>query len=237
MPLSIRHTIRQTAALCLLLLPASAVQSAGIPVEPYKAVYASEWDLGFSLSGEAVRQLQQMESGWQLSLNASAMVASLSESSKLRFTPEGVEPRSYSYQRKVLGKKTREALSFDWQNHQASSQITDDPWQLDIPAGALDKLSYQLQLRLDLISGHETLEYKIADDGKLKTYRFIREGEEEVTTELGTFNAVKLRRDRGTNSKRQTWIWFAPELNYQLVKLLQSEKDGKRYSLVLKELK
>ncbi|MBN3560674.1 DUF3108 domain-containing protein [Aliamphritea spongicola] len=241
MPLSIRHTFqktaRQTAALCLLLLPVSAAQSAGVQVEPYKAVYASEWDLGFSLNGEAVRQLQRLDNGWQLSLDASAMVASLSESSKLRFSPEGVEPRSYSYQRKVLGKKTREALSFDWQNHQANSQITDDPWQLDVPTGALDKLSYQLQLRLDLINGREALEYKVADDGKLKTYRFVREGEEDITTELGTFKAVKLRRDRGTNSKRQTWIWFAPELNYQLVKLLQSEKDGKQYSLVLKELK
>ncbi|WP_458576350.1 DUF3108 domain-containing protein [Aliamphritea spongicola] len=128
-------------------------------------------------------------------------------------------------------------MSFDWQNHQANSQITDDPWQLDVPTGALDKLSYQLQLRLDLINGREALEYKVADDGKLKTYRFVREGEEDITTELGTFKAVKLRRDRGTNSKRQTWIWFAPELNYQLVKLLQSEKDGKQYSLVLKELK
>ncbi|WP_315983205.1 hypothetical protein [Aliamphritea spongicola] len=109
MPLSIRHTFqktaRQTAALCLLLLPVSAAQSAGVQVEPYKAVYASEWDLGFSLNGEAVRQLQRLDNGWQLSLDASAMVASLSESSKLRFSPEGVEPRSYSYQRKVLGKR------------------------------------------------------------------------------------------------------------------------------------
>ncbi len=239
MSLNFRHTFRYAARLataCLLLTPLSAANSAGLQVEPFKAVYSSEWDLGFSLSGEAVRQLQQTGNGWKLSLDASAMVASLSESSKLRFTSAGVEPQSYRYKRKVLGKKRTSELEFNWQNHQASSQVSDDPWQLDIPAGTLDKLSYQLQLRLDLINDRETLEYQVADNGKLKTYRFVREGEEEVTTELGTFNAVKVRRDRGPDSKRQTWLWFAPQLNYQLVRLLQTETDGKRYALVIKEL-
>ena len=57
-----------------------------------------------------------------------------------------------------------------------------------------------------------------------------------METALGNFKAIKLRRDRGTDSKRETWIWFAPELNYQLVKLLQTETDGKSYSLVIKAL-
>lgn len=240
MPFSFRRTFKKTATqisiLCLIALPLSAVHSAGVQVKPYKAVYASEWDLGFSLSGEAVRQLQQIESGWQLSLNASAMVASLSESSKLRFTPEGVEPQSYRYQRKVLGKKRRAELDFDWQNSLVSNPISDNPQQMKIPVGTLDKLSYQLQLRLDLINKRDKLEYQVADGDRLKTYRFIHEGEETVETALGNFQAVKLRRDRGSDSKRETWIWFAPELNYQLVKLLQTETDGKSYSLVIKAL-
>ena len=205
-------------------------------LSPFKATYQSEWDVGFSLSGEAVRKLAQLDNGWQLSLKASALAASIDESSKLYFSPQGVRPEAYRYQRKVFGKKRSAALDFDWNNNSVSNSVNDQPWQMEIPTGTLDKLSYQLQLRIDLIEDKTPLQYQVADGGRLKDYKFVREGQETVNTPAGEYQAVKVRRDRGPDSNRETWLWFAPELNYQLVKLLQTEKDGKSYSLVLKQL-
>ena len=37
---------------------------------------------------------------------------------------------------------------------------------------------------------------------------------------------VKVQRQRGANSKRQTYMWFAPQYNYLLVQLLQENSDG-----------
>ena len=51
--------------------------------------------------------------------------------------------------------------------------------------------------------------------------RFKVEGNEQITTPAGSFNAVKVVRDRGEKSSRKTWIWFAPELDYMIVKIHQ----------------
>jgi hypothetical protein len=47
---------------------------------------------------------------------------------------------------------------------------------------------------------------------------------------------VRIKRDRGEDTDRETWIWFAPELDYTIVRIVQKETDGKRYQLNLTHL-
>ncbi|MEH6577858.1 MAG: DUF3108 domain-containing protein [Amphritea sp.] len=234
--------MRRTAisfALLMILAPlgqVSASESKSPTLSPYRAVYASQWDLGLSFSGDAIRELRQQGDNWSLSIKASALIAKISESSLLNYNNGTVQPARYEYHRKVLGRKRDTILQFNWSKGSVLNDTAEPPWSMDIPVGTLDKISYQLQLRLDLINKKKELVYQIADKGQLKTYRFKRVGNETIKTDLGEFDVIKIQRDRGENSKRETFIWLAPELDYLIVKLHQIETDGKEYTLLLNKL-
>lgn len=222
-------------ALLMTLAPLGQAAEAKT-LAPYRAVYASQWDLGLSFSGDAVRELKRSGDSWSLSISASALVAKIRESSLFNYANGDVQPARYEYHRKVLGRKRDAILQFNWSKGSVLNDIAKQPWAMDIPTGTLDKLSYQLQLRLDLLNDKPELLYQVADGGRLKTYRFKRVGTETVQTKLGEFETVKIQRDRGNDSKRETYIWMAPELDYMIVKLHQVETDGKEYTLLLDKL-
>lgn len=231
-----RLTLATLLTGCLLSsLPAQA-DTAQLPA--FKATYTTAFDMGISLSGEAVRQLQRTENGqWRFSSEAAAMMAGISEITRFDYRPsETITPLSYRYHRKVLGKSRKASIDFDWSRQSVTTVVKDKPWKMQVPAGTQDKLSYQLQLRLDLLAGKTRMVYPVADGGKLKEYRFKVVGEEEIDTPYGRYNAVRVMRDRGADADRETLIWLAPELDYLIVRLEQTESDGKTYALLLKNL-
>ena len=134
----------------------------------------------------------------------------------------------------VFGKKKTEKLVYDHKNNVANYTSKDKHRQVSLDTEHFNRLSYQVQLRRDLINHCELLEYSVISHGRLKTYRFERLGEETLETPLGSINAIKIRRVREDND-RETVLWFAPQLNHLLVKLWQREKDGAEYQIVLKE--
>ncbi len=156
------------------------------------------------------------------------------EKSILRYSADDnrLLPESYHYARS--GKKERHVdLSFDRENNKVVNRVNDDPWVMEIPADALDKLSYQLQIMLD--AGEKThFSYPIADGGKLKHYEIELVREEALKTAIGDYQTLVLQRKSG---KRETTIWCAPALNYLPIKIMQREKDGGEYYAEIKKLK
>lgn len=220
--------------LLLALLGLAAPTAQAGPLTPYRAHYQAEFDLGLSFDGEAVRELKQHPDGsWELSIEASTLLASIDERSRFNATDHGLQPLQYRYQRKLLGKRRQATLTFDWAQGQVINDVQDKPWAMAVPAGTLDKVSYQLQLRRDLAAGRRELEYRVADGGHIKDYRFESLGEEAVQTPAGRYRALKVRRVRDAGSRRDTLIWFAPELDYAIVKLRQTEGKGRHYQLLL----
>ncbi|GGO87582.1 hypothetical protein GCM10011348_41110 [Marinobacterium nitratireducens] len=206
-------------------------------LKPFRALYESRLDIGMPLQVDAVRELRQQADGhWLLTSTADAGIAGVTESTRFRVDSNRVVPHTYQYHRKVLGKTRDAILSFDWTNARVTNDVEDKPWHMDIPPGTLDKLAYQIQLRLDLPGGQRKLLYAVADGGTLKEYAFEVLGRETVSTPAGDFSAIKVQRDRGEDADRETYIWFAPELDYMIVKLWQIESDGKEVQLLLKKL-
>jgi hypothetical protein len=230
--------IRQT--LCCTLLAGSSLSAQAlttVELKPFRALYESRLDVGVPLSLEAVRELRQQTDGqWILTSTAEAVIAGIEESSRFTLEQLQVVPQQYQYHHKVFGKRRDAILNFDWPNARVTNDVDNKPWQMDIPAGTLDKLAYQMQIRLDLPGGKTRLSYPVADGGSLKQYDFEVLGSESVSTPAGTFNAIKVQRDRGEDAKRETYIWFAPELDYMIVKLYQVESDGKEAQLLLKKV-
>ncbi|WP_293265841.1 DUF3108 domain-containing protein [Neptunomonas sp.] len=208
------------------------------PVPPFKAIYASEWDAGIALKGEVERSLSSAPDGqWLFRTYASAFIASIDEKSTVTFNDSSVVPQKYHYKKLVLGKKREAKLAFNWPGMSVKNNVDDKPWKMEIPTNTQDKLSYQLQMRLDLKAGKKgPFNYKIADGGRLKEYDFKIIGSEKIQSPLGEFDTIKVEMDRGPKASRKTYIWYAPSLDYMIIKLKQIEGDGKVYALKLKSM-
>lgn len=136
-----------------------------------------------------------------------------------------VTPQEYLYQR-TGGKKDKYLqMIFDWPNKRVNIDDKEQPWQLKIKPGVLDKLVYQISLMYDLDKGLEQVNYRIADGGRIKTYEIQVQGKEVITTPLGQIEAIKITRHREKPNDRETTLWCAPALNYLPVKLEHVEDD------------
>jgi Protein of unknown function (DUF3108) len=158
----------------------------------------------------------------------------LHETSTGTLTGDGVRPDQYHYNRSGGKKERVDELVFDWQSMRVSNAVEGSRWEMDIPAGTLDKLASQLGMMLALDQGKTDITFNIADDNKLKEYRFQVVGKETLELPAGTFETVKILRLR-ENKNRETFVWCAPALNYLPVRIWQREKDDVEYESDLAE--
>jgi hypothetical protein len=158
----------------------------------------------------------------------------LHEISSGTFASNGVRPDQYHYSRSGGKKEREDELVFDWQSMRVSNDVEGSRWEMDIPASTLDKLASQLGMMLALDQGKTDITFNIADDKKLKKYRFQVVGKETLELPAGTFETVKILKLR-ENKNRETFVWCAPALNYLPVRIWQREKDDTEYESELAE--
>jgi len=226
-----------TTTTSVILPPTAPFQ---VTPTPFRAVYEADYK-GLPIRATGIRELKQTgDNQFTLSSTATSFFASVSEESNFTLTPENrLMPVEYQYHRKGIGKNRDASLRFDWPAQQVFSDAQPTPWALSIPMGTLDKLSYQLQMRYELLTAYQRgqpwppLAYQVADGGELKTYRFEVLGEENVDTPIGRFTALKIARVR-TDSDRTTIFWLAPAYDFLLVRFLQEEQKG-GFELILKQ--
>jgi len=223
--------LASTLALALLGLPLSA-----LALEPFSAHYTADWQQ-VPVSGSAERHLtQQADGSWQLQFKASMLVAGISETSRFNLAGQRFVPLSYRFERSGLGKSKKIAHDFDWQAKRVTGHDRNQPVSLLLESGLLDKSTYQLALQQDVAAGKQSMSYQVLDGDEIETYDFRVLGTEQVKTEVGQVEAVKVERVRDpTQSKRQTVLWFAKDWDHLLVRLQQVEKDGKEYQIMLKQ--
>lgn len=242
---------RPNPFLLTILVWCSLCSSRLAATEPtvFRAVYDGDYK-GLPVRTEAIRELKKEEDGrYLLTSSARSFLASISE--QTRFVWKGdseLIPLEYQYHREGIGKNRHAILDFDWEKKRVRNNVQSKPWYMDIPAGALDKLSYQLKIRQDLITHFQslaqspagkstaapTLTYQIADGGKLKKYQFEIQGDEWINTAIGQIDTVKVIRIR-QNSKRSTTFWLAKDWQFLLVRLQQIDSKGDGFELLLKE--
>ena len=203
-------------------------------LKPYTASYkASIKGVPFSGSGERVLT-KNNDGSWTLEFGASATFFSMKETSRFTMNDHKIVSREYTYKRSGIGSKPAKEAQFDWKTNKVNWRQDDKKWSMDLPAGAIDNIAYQLQLRMDLNSGKTSnFSYMIADDDRVYERKFIVEGEEIIDTDAGKLETIKIKVQRDTD-KRATWIWFAKNWNYFMVKLLQQEGDSE-YTIEVKE--
>jgi hypothetical protein len=234
MQVNLSFTKRNVSAICCTAL-LSLFSASSFALDSFQAVYTANVKDKLNFSGTLKRNLSKKADGqWLLKDNISSLFASIEESTVMNINGSKVQPLKYHYLRKVVGKKKKRDIDFDWSTKQATNR---DNKKIALSANTQDPLSYQLQLQLDLKNGKRgKFSYNVAKKSSIDVMKFVEIGTEVIDTPMGKLKSIKLKLDRGSNAKRETYIWFSIKHNYIISKLHQIESDGDSYSLVLKKL-
>ena len=93
---------------------------------------------------------------------------------------------------------------------------------------------YRLDLQQKLAQGQKEFNYHVINyRGQERDYHLKVMGTEQLTLPYGMLEGIKVEIVR-QNSTRETFAWFSPQLNYQLVRLQQFKDDKEQGDIQLK---
>lgn len=155
------------------------------------------------------------------------------ERSEWRYKDGRIQPVHYTYFDSSGDNDRNVQITFDWINHRITNTINGEPWKMKLLPDTQDKLIYQVRLMLDLLQGKSTLDYPVADGGKLKYYKLDIIGEERIKTEFGEYDTIRLRRVHG---KRKTTFWCVKNLKYLPIRIEQRLENNSPITAILTSL-
>jgi len=217
-----------TLCIGMLLLSQTACTATQLP--PYEATYTAK------LRGIKIRGLRKFEEidkdTYKLSWRAKALWMRLDEWSVFKVVDEKVIPVSYHYTRKGLGSDRPVHVYFDWENMKVRGSKGDKKYHFDLEENVLDKLSFQVQLQIDLLQNNKltAANYRIARYNRLSDYSFSYLQKERIDTELGPQQTLVFERKKNDGS---TKLWISPEQNYLPVKI-ENVDDGKSNTILIR---
>jgi hypothetical protein len=188
------------------------------------------------MSAEATQSLATGANGqFTLKRDVDSVFVKLNEQSEFQVRDSNFAVSRYTYKRGGLASKKNIEQLFQWDKN--NLHVTENGGSRDvaIKSPLFDKLSYTEAMRLQLLSAGtlpKTMSVAFADRHHLKQYDFVVGAQEDVTVPAGKMRAVRLERHVPEDNKHTT-IWVAPELDYLLIKLEQTD-DGDRQELYLK---
>lgn len=246
MPMSVlrhpRFLFKAIAIITLVALPAIASSiepKATADLTPIQATYRATLEKGIPFKGSATRTLKQLDDGsWLDTFKVESFIADIHESSRFRWDGIQAHPDQYRYALEglMIPDRHRE-IDFNWGEQHASGDYEGRDIDMAFPDDALDPLSYQLQLRQDIKRGLKEMSYRVVTKNRIDEDDFAIVGTEMLDTNFGKIETIKAIKVRSPGNKRKTLLWFAPEWDFLLVRLLHIEKDGSHYEIHLDDAK
>ena len=137
-----------------------------------------------------------------------------SEHSIFTVNDNTVVPSEYYYNRSGTGPDKELKVRF---SHQGQGKIAVENGETFDWNGEFDNQIYRIDLAKQLAEGKTSLEYHFVNyRGELRHYGVQVVDEEVLSLPFGKIETVKVKLIRDSN-KRETFVWFAPSLNYTLV--------------------
>ncbi|WP_189416229.1 DUF3108 domain-containing protein [Cellvibrio zantedeschiae] len=214
----------------IVLLQITNLAHAG-ELTPFENKYSAKL-YGFTI--DVTSKLNAQADGiFEFSFDANSTLGRVTETSQFKWNSaeDFATPLQYHYKRTGVGKNKEQILNFDWAKNEVINTKNDARMALDASKKIQDSLSYQLQLRQDLMAKKKNLSYLITNAKKNKEYKFEIVGDEVLDTPLGKVNTVKIKRVQ-TSDERETYAWFAKDFQYLLVRL-QQEENGSAYTIYI----
>ncbi len=193
-------------------------------LQPFSAIYETSY--GF-LSARGERKLETLADGkWKVQSNAHVMGFDINENATFTLRNAHVNSLNYNFEN-PFNKSRSMKLAFDWPKNSVFNDV--ENVAVPLAANAYDKLSYQVQLQLNVCANPDKYpgeDFQLVDRNKLKTYHVELVGRETLKTDVGTLNTIRLRQYRpDKRDGKDTQIWLAADWNCILVRLDQYDKD------------
>ncbi|MCW8331217.1 DUF3108 domain-containing protein [Photobacterium sp. SDRW27] len=148
----------------------------------------------------------------------------LKQDSKVYWSEQQNSFLTHSFKRKITGLMAGSTLAtFSYDGRQSvlrSNGSTDRFSSHDLPL--LDGDAVGSQLRLNLIEGKKKFEFKLQDTDEVNHYHFEVKRDETIQTHFGRVKAIRVEQTR--KNDRKLVMWFAPDVDYQLVKATYKRK-------------
>lgn len=146
------------------------------------------------------------------------------EESHWRIQDNYLQPLYYSYTRTKKNNETHVQADFNWESQQIYYKRNNKLTLLPLELGITDKLLYQINIMRDLKQGKKMLSYNFPDKGNIRTYQFKKTAADIVVTPIGTFDTIKIIRQK--KGQEKIIFWCAKELNYFPIKIENTDRKG-----------
>lgn len=147
------------------------------------------------------------------------------DTSELEMTGDGsLRPLKFQSEDGTRNSEKDFNFTFDWSQDSAKGHAEDKDFEMKVPKGTQERLTIQLAASLALQAGKEPGVLTMLERDELQEYKITRQGTERISTAAGEFDTVVLRSDRVGGSSRVTRYWYAPSLNYTLVRAERTSK-------------
>jgi hypothetical protein len=222
----------------------SAAPEVGKPAPPPGRTLPRRVEARYALiTGEEGLQLGGVYGEWTLDGNRYALrvVAEAEGLMALFFTgqviaesrgtvgDEGLRPDLFLVQRGALEKT--EVVQFNWNTMSATMTSAKGTEQLRIRKGVQDQLSFFFQFTFAYPGEGEYL-FNVLTGRVAATYTYRIEGEEQITTVVGSFKTVRVERRREPDA-RSVDAWLAVEYYHLPVRLRLTDRSGQTADLML----
>ncbi|MDG2060945.1 MAG: DUF3108 domain-containing protein [SAR86 cluster bacterium] len=207
--------------------------------EPFNTIDAEVASLKMSGGKMDVEMINVEGNKWKIKsiIKAGGGIFSRTESASFEINADSIKPLRWSRKERILFSKKNYLVTFDWLNSVISFNEDGNKGKLDLLPNYLGPATGPLLLRLKLRkSGLDNLPEKIELDvyfkGEIKHRNFSIKGLETVNTSLGTFQAIKVVRVRSEADPREQEFWFAPDLDFALIKVINDDGQEKRELMI-----
>ncbi len=151
----------------------------------------------------------------------SLLGAEVREWVRFRCGPRGYQPLESLYQRKVLFRKQKTHLIYDWKQGRVTGTHKGKAVDMPVVDGLVDRLGIQLLLASDLRAGR-TLHYRVQDRHHQRDWAF--ESGKPPHLPPDTFTNARAYRRVDDNPRRETWFWLEPFQSDLPVQIFHREK-------------
>ena len=210
-----------------LVSQASASAIGDLPT--YRAVYrvdrdgknsgTAEWSLTYDAERDVYCFVSSLSVKGVLRL---ALPEPILERAVFRYENGAIAPSEFFYEDGTRRGEESFYTAFDWPKNRAITIARGQRSDLEVQPGVLDRATMYVALMRNLASGEAPRTYRLADDDTIKTYSYSRNGQETISTSVGTFATEVLAQQR-EGSSRRLLLWLAPELGFLPVRMEQHE--------------
>jgi hypothetical protein len=170
-------------------------------------------------------------------INAGAGIFSRKEKALFTIDKNAVTPFSWSRKERMLFSKKDYLVSFNWDKSEINFKEDNVTGKLDLLPGYLGPATAPLVIRLKLRElGLEKLPKELINyvyfKGEIKERTYTIGKLENILTPMGEFQAIRVDRVRSDLDPREQTFWFAPLLDFILIKVINDDGKEKRELMI-----